>query len=293
MQKMKVTGFAFIRNAIKYDYPVAEAIRSVLPLCDDFVVAVGNSEDATLELVKSIDPAKIRILETVWDDSLREGGRVLAVETDKAFQAIGSDADWCFCIQADEMVHEKDYNKIREAMLKYKNDKNVDGLLFKWLHFYGSYDYVGNSLSWFDKEIRVIKNGKSIYAYRDSQGFRKGDNEKLRVKEVDACIYHYGWVKHPKEMQKKQAKFHSLFHDDQWVEQAMGKTEEFDYLKNIDALELFKGTHPAVMQKRISEKNWKFDYDITYNKLSLKKRLKKFAKEKLGLDFSYKNYKLV
>jgi len=290
---MKVTGFTFIRNAIKYDYPVAEAIRSILPICDDLIVAVGNSEDATLKLIKKIAPGKIRIVETVWDDSLREGGRVLAIETDKAFQAIESDTDWCFYIQADEVVHEKYINTIRKAMIQWKDDKNVDGLLFKYLHFYGSYDYIGSSPSWYDREIRIVRNNKNIYSYRDAQGFRKGKNEKLNVKPIDAYIYHYGWVKKPEAMQKKQEQFHKLWHDDEWVNKNIVKTPVFDYAKHIDSLELFKGTHPAVMQKRINEKNWKFDYDISYNHLSIKKRLKKFAKEKLGLDFSYKNYELV
>ncbi len=92
---MTVAGFTFIRNALTYDYPIEAAIRSILPVCDFVVVAVGKSEDATLELIQSIDNQKIRIIETEWDDTLREGGRVLAVETDKAFDAIGVDeADW-------------------------------------------------------------------------------------------------------------------------------------------------------------------------------------------------------
>ncbi|MBP7075433.1 MAG: hypothetical protein KBB11_00145, partial [Bacteroidales bacterium] len=119
---MKVTGFSFIRNALKYDYPVTEAILSVLPLCDDFVVAVGKSEDGTRNLIDSVNPTKIKVIDTIWDDTLREGGRVLAVETDKAFQAIPCDSDWCFYIQGDEVVHEKYLNTIREAMLRYKDD---------------------------------------------------------------------------------------------------------------------------------------------------------------------------
>ena len=59
---MKVIGFTFIRNAIKYDYPVEAAIRSILPLCDEMIVNVGNSEDATENLILEIDPAKIKIL---------------------------------------------------------------------------------------------------------------------------------------------------------------------------------------------------------------------------------------
>ena len=60
---MKVAGFTIIRNAIKFDYPVVEAITSILPICDEFVVAVGNSDDETLQLIKQIDSPKIKIFE--------------------------------------------------------------------------------------------------------------------------------------------------------------------------------------------------------------------------------------
>lgn len=168
---MKVSGFSFIKNAIKYDYPIVEAITSILPICDEFVVAVGKSEDDTLSLIQSIDPHKIRIIETEWDESLREGGRVLAVETDKAFKAISKDSDWAFYIQGDEVMHEKYLPVVKNAMEKFNNDSSVDGLLFNYLHFYGSYDYVGSADNWYPHEIRVIKNNPSIYSYKDAQGF--------------------------------------------------------------------------------------------------------------------------
>ncbi|MCK9206346.1 MAG: hypothetical protein M0P66_04465 [Salinivirgaceae bacterium] len=289
---MKVTGFSFIRNGQKFDYPFVEAIQSILPLCNDFVVAVGKSDDNTLELVKQIDPTKIRIVETVWDDSLREGGRVLAVETDKAFKAISPDTDWCFYIQGDEVVHEKYHPEIKTAMEKWVNQPKVDGLLFNYKHFYGSYDYVGSSFKWYPKEIRIVRNNKSIYSYRDAQGFRKGDNEKLRVKPIGAYVHHYGWVKDPRAMQMKQETFNKLWHSDQWVEKNVAKAETFDY-SVIDALERFNGSHPQVMGKRILEKNWKFDRDLSLNRLSFKDRFKKFMLRNLGIFIGYKNYELV
>ena len=48
---MKVSGFSFIKNALIYDFPIVEAIKSILPICDEFVVAVGESDDDTLELI--------------------------------------------------------------------------------------------------------------------------------------------------------------------------------------------------------------------------------------------------
>ncbi len=290
---MKVSGFTIIRNAIKYDYPVVEAITSILPLCDEFIVAVGNSDDNTLDLVRSINSPKIKIIETVWDDSLREGGRTFALETDKAFQAVSADSDWAFYIQADEAVHEKYYPVIRKEMQTYKDSPSVDGLLFHYKHFYGSYDYVGESWRWYRREIRIVRNNKNIFSYRDAQGFRKKPNEKLRVRMIDAFIYHYGWVKDPRAMQRKQQDWTKFYRDDQWIEEHVAKAEEFDYSK-IDSLERFDGTHPQALLGRIKKINWKFSYDISRKKYSFKEKIKRFIYSLTGYrPWEYRNYKIL
>ena len=289
---MKVSGFTFIRNGIKLDYPIEEAIRSILPLCDEVVVAVGNSEDETLQLIKNID-RKVRIIETIWDDSLREGGAVLAVETDKAFKAISKDSDWAIYIQGDEVMHEDYYLNIRNAMQQYANDEKVDGLLFNYRHFYGSYDYIGDAIQWYPKEIRIVKNRPDIYSFGDAQGFKKGNGEKLNVAEIDAYIHHYGWVKSPEAMQRKQETFHKLWHDDNWVEKNVAKADEFDY-SEVKALWKFEGKHPSVMQKRITEKGWKFDHDISRNTFSFKEKIKKWAQKITNKPLGeYQNYIVV
>jgi len=289
---LKVTGFSFIRNAIKLDYPIVEAIQSILPICDDFVVAVGNSEDDTLALIRSIDPVKIRIIETIWDDSLRENGAVLAVETNKAFQAISKDSDWAFYIQGDEVIHEQYLPVIQATMLNYKDDIRVEGLLFNYQHFYGSYDYLGASNSWYKEEIRVIRNDKSIYSFKDAQGFRKGNNEKLKVIAIPAFVNHYGWVKDPRAMQQKQESFHKLWHDDEWMEKNVAKAEAFEYEKHVSQLTRFKDSHPRVMEERLKRVNWKFDFDISMSKRSTKDRLKDLLLW-IGINPNYQNYKLI
>jgi hypothetical protein len=295
---MKVSGFTFIRNATKFDYPVVEAISSILPLCDDFVVAVGNSDDNTLDLIQSIDKQKIRIIETIWDDSekMKIGGKVFAAETDKAFRSIEMDSDWAFYIQGDEVIHEKYLENIHSSMEKWKDDKMVDGLLFNYLHFYGSYDYVGLSPKWYGYEIRIIKNNKDIYSFRDAQGFRKNENEKLNVKPVDAYIYHYGWVKEPGTMMKKAINANSFYHDKNLLKRIKAKekngNKEFDY-STIDSLNLFTETHPKVMNERIQRKNWNFEHDISFNRLSLRYRGKIFIKKYLGINTYYENYRLI
>jgi len=291
---MKVSGFTFVRNAVKYDYPVVEAIRSILPLCDEVVVSVGNSDDGTLQLIESIGSPKLRIVHSVWDDSLKEGGRVLAVETDKAFDHVSENSTWAFYIQADEVVHEEDYPAIRAAMEQYKNDPRVQGLLFNYRHFYGSYDYLGDSRTWYNKEIRIIRNNKRIRSYRDAQGFRL-NGEKLRVKPVAAWMHHYGWVKHPNEQAKKLKNSISLyFSNNESAIERHGLTDAFDY-SGIDSLVRFTGKHPVVMQPRIAEKNWQFDYDVSRkNFKTFKRRLLYWIEQRTGRRlFDYKNYKLL
>lgn len=289
---MKVSGFTFVRNAVKFDYPVAEAIRSVLPLCDEFVVAAGNSADNTRDLIASIDPVKIRIIDTVWDDSLREGGKVLAVETDKALDAVSADCDWAFYIQADEVVPEACHAAIRAGMEKFRDDPGVEGLLFNYLHFFGSYDYVASSHDWYRREVRIIRKQDGIRSYRDAQGFRK-NGRKLTVKQLDASIYHYGWVKSPGSQQARLESFHKHWHDDNWLKDHIPPVMEFDY-SNISGLKPFTGNHPSVMKERISMKNWDFHPDPGKNTLTLKQKALKGIEDLVGWrPGEYKNYTLI
>ncbi len=289
---MKISGFTFIRNAIKFDYPIVEAINSILPICDEVIVAVGQSEDNTRKLIEDIGSSKIKIIDTVWDDSLREGGKVLAVETDKAFEAVSRDSDWAIYIQGDEVLHEKYLPVIKEGMLKWKDDKRVEGLLLNYVHFYGSYDFIGDSRRWYRKEVRVIRNDKSIRSYRDAQGFRKSDRP-LKVKSLNAEMYHYGWVKPPEAQQAKQQSFNKLWHTDEWVEKKIPKINSFDY-SQIDSLSLFKGSHPAVMKNRVKALNWEFNFDPSKKQLPLKSRFLHGIEQLTGWrPGEYRNYKII
>ena len=291
---MRVCGVSFGKNVVKFDYPISEAITSILPICDEFVVAVGESEDDSLDMISKIKPDKITILETQWDDSLREGGKVLAEETNKALKAVPADCDWVFYIQGDEVVHEKYLPVIKSAMEKYLNNSEVDGLLFNYKHFYGGYNFVGNSYRWYSHEIRVIRNRPDIYSYRDAQGFRKGDNKKLNVKPIDAYIFHYGWVKDPITQQEKQKTFQGLWHDESNIEKHVDKSEnQFDY-SGIDSLALFKETHPKVMIPRVENQDWEFEFDTNKVKMSFKNRLKRTAEKLTGHQlWEYRNYRVI
>ncbi len=290
---MKVSGFTFIRNAVKNDYPIVQAITSILPLCDEFIVVAGNSEDDTRKLIEDIDSPKIKIIDSVWDDSLKAGGQVFAVETDKAFAAISPDSDWAFYIQGDELVHEKYHPLIRQEMELSLNKANIEGLLFKYIHFYGSYDYLGDSRRWYRREIRLVKNIKGIQSYRDAQGFRL-NGRKIQVKLIDAYVYHYGWAKPPQGLNNKIRNFNTFYHDEQWMEQHMPQTYEFDY-SNADRLVKFTGTHPLVMQKRIQTIGWKIDLTKSLKPGNdLRRKLLQKIEDWTGWRIGeYRNYKIV
>lgn len=289
---MKVCGFTIVRNAIKYGYPVVESIKSILPICDQIIVAVGNSDDGTLDLIKSIDKKKIVVIETVWDDSLREGGRVLAVETDKAINAITDDFDWCFYIQADEVVHEKFHPIITSEMERWTDQHEVEGLLFNYLHFWGTFDYVGVSRNWYRREIRIIRNDKRIKSYRDAQGFRI-ENRKLNVKHIDASIYHYGWVRPPEKIKAKMRSFTALYYTGEKLEEELNKVTSFDY-SAIDAVTIFKDTHPKVMNELVNRLNWHVQLDERKIKFNLKDYLLYCVEKIFGYRlFEYKNYKII
>src|SRR5262245_42965220 len=130
---MKISGFTFIRNGIKLTYPFTESIQSILPVCDEVIVAVGNSDDGTREAIANINSPRIKIIDTMWDESLRTGGKILAQQTDIALNAITG--DWGFYLQGDEVVHESELKLIVEAAKYYLNDFRVDGLLFSYYHF--------------------------------------------------------------------------------------------------------------------------------------------------------------
>jgi len=297
---MKVSGFSYIRNGFTFGYPFLQSIQSILPICDEFVIAVGNSTDNTREAIVNLRSPKIKIIDTVWDESLREGGKIFAQQCNVALNQITG--DWGFHIQADEVIHENDLDKIYKAMEKYKDSSKVEGLLFQFLNFYGNYDYTGNTRRWHRKEIRVIRNHLNIQSYRDSQGFRKYPSTeafnnhhkgfKLQVKQLDVPIYHYSYVRPPELMQKKARYFNSFWHDDNWVESNI-KGREFDYYQ-VDDLKLFTGTHPKLMSEVIDRENLPFDISKIKHNFTLRERFLFLVEKYSGIRIGeYKNYILI
>jgi len=252
---MKISGFTFCRNAIKYDYPVVESIQSILPIVDEFIVNIGNSEDETLKLIQSIGDPKIRIIESVWDESLKKAGLILSQQTNIALRQCTG--DWAFYLQADEVVHENDLQglvlKMKEALAK----PDILGLSFRYLHFYGDYYSVH---PWFYRRaVRIIRNNGEIESCGDAVGFcNKKTNEFLHPKDKQRClssgarIFHYGYVKDPRVMVEKIRYQASRYHGDEIPgDQARKLVKERYEFDQYDILKEFKGSHPRVMKARV------------------------------------------
>jgi hypothetical protein len=265
---MTISGFTMVRNGTKYYYPIKQAIASILPLVDEFVVALGacDPDDRTFEEIQSIGSDKIKIIHTVWDLEKYPRGMEHAHQTDIAKNACKG--DWLFYVQSDEVVHEDDLPKIRQRCEELLHDKSIEGLLFKYRHFWGDYDHYVTSHAWYANEIRIIRNDPDIHSWESAQSFRRipdfdgihyrqqKGTYKLKVARVDAYINHYGWVRPPQYMQNKR-KAMEVIHRGKDEAEAQFKQEKSEFhFGDINLLTKFKGTHPAVMQERIRLFNW-------------------------------------
>ncbi len=251
-----VSGFSIVRNAIQYGYPVAESLRSLAPLVEELVVAVGRSEDDTLGLVRSLDIPQLRIVETVWDDAQRVGGKVLAQQTNLALSHCRH--PWAFYLQSDEVIHEHDQGRIRAALERWHDDARVDALRFRFLHFEGTYAYVNYVR--YRKQCRIVRNNGQVQSVGDAAGFGRTDGGRLRSKHTGAKIYHYGWARAPEVLKRKTLAFQRLYHDDAWVAQHYADIPP-DYLSDVDIAFRFRGTHPAVMREQIGFADWRIPKD--------------------------------
>ena len=265
---MMISGFTMARNAESLYYPIAESISSILPIVDEFVVALGEGSpgDRTRELIEGIGSPKIRIIDTVWDTDAFRNGTEHAHQTDIAMRECSG--DWLFYLQADEVVHEEDHGAILERCAELQDDREVDGLLFDYLHFWGDYDHVHRSHGWYLHEIRIVRNDPEIHSWESAQSFRripdfdgrsyrqKEGSEKLRVAPANARIFHYGWVRPPDFMRRKHRAFDSIHHgEDEAARRHAAEVGNYDY-GPLGRIPQFTGTHPAVMAGKIEAFDW-------------------------------------
>lgn len=310
---MKISGFTFLKNANMLFYPIEESILSILDLVDEFVVALGqgDEDDTSIEILLKINSPKLKIIHTIWDTKKFPNGSTYAQQTDIAKRACTG--DWLFYLQGDELIHESQKEKIKIACNTYLNTSEVEGFVFDYLHFWGDYEHYFSDHCWYKKEIRIIRNLPEIHSWKDAQSFRwipnfngndyfrTNNTRKLNCMNLDVNIFHYGWVRPPQIMKMKKSIANQIYNL---------KTQKdffdinFDYGR-MDYCKIFKKNHPALMQQRIKNLDWK--NLLRYNGLAVINR-PKMKHEKLGYRIliwieenilngfvigGFKNYKLL
>jgi glycosyltransferase involved in cell wall biosynthesis len=284
--KMKISGFTFIRNGTLLGYPFIESILSALPICDEFIVAVGDSEDDTLARIQAIGSDKIRIIPTQWNEKMQDRGFVYAQQ--KMIAQYNCTGDWAFYLEGDEVLHEDDLPKIKASMEKYLDNLEVEALAFDYHHFFGSPDWVAVSPAWYRQECRIIRNTIRSWA-PDGLYFIVMDKNKKgrhpRAALVGATIYHYGYVRNIEAMRQKN--------------EHVGKYWKHDhplfngYQIDPEAIKQFEGLHPAIVKswlKNEAEQNFMPNKKHELTKREKKHRCVMRVEKVLGIKFSKKHF---
>src|SRR5271170_5328725 len=290
---MKVSGFTFLRNGQKLGYPFVASIRSILPIVDEFVIALGPCDDDTEKMLRDIGDPKIRIIPTQWNEHIQNDYSVkgFVFGQQKSIALFNCTGDWAFYLEADEVLHENDLPKIRAAMEKYLNDERVEALAFDYLHFYGNANTIVWSPGWYRSEVRIIRNTIPAWS-SEALFFNVVDSHKKsrypRAAHSGATIFHYGWVRSETQMNLKTAATHK-FWDDKTL-------PAIDY-SQIDSavLKLFSGTHPQAVQDWLPKVEGIFQANPNYKLTAREKKHRRmlWLEKKFGLKFSKHHYQLV
>jgi hypothetical protein len=306
-----------MRNTSSLYYPFMESVLSILPLVDEFVIALGDNspEDTTEETLRNLNDPKIKIIHTQWDLNTYKQGTVYACQTDIAKSHCTG--DWLFYLQSDEVVHEKYLEGIKKTCQLYLDDDNTEGFLFGYKHFWGDYNHYVESHAWYPQEIRIIRNRPDIHSFGDAQSFRvfshfdgmnyrdKSKSRALYVRRMDAEIYHYGWVRPPSMMQQKSVVMDGAYYGAEEVQKKHSTRSPFFDYGNMNNCTPFKGTHPEVLKEFIRRFNWgdQLHYTKNYKPLrpplkheTLKYRTLSWIEKNLlkgNLLFGYKNWELI
>jgi glycosyltransferase involved in cell wall biosynthesis len=297
---MKISGFTYVRNGFTYGYPFIPSIKSLLPIVDELVVVVGDSTDGTREAIADLNNPKIIIVDSVWDEGMRSGGKIFATQSNLGLDRITG--DWAIHLQADEVFHESSAQKIISQIQSADKAEGVEGLLFPFLHFWGDYHHIRNTRRTHKYEIRAFRNNGVIRSFRDSQGFRKfksmqsyleGEKgQKLKVLLVEEPVFHYSYSRNPRLMKKKANYFNRFWHNDVWM-QEHASDGQIDF-NEVDLLEPFTGEHPGYMAEVIQQKDWEFTYDPSRSNMKFKDKLLNLIERRFKRRlFTFKNYRLV
>lgn len=235
---------------MRLGFPFRESIKSLAPLCDEIVVALGEGEDSTPEELSKLAaelPCPLKIVHTQWDPKSIKGGSILAEQTNIALDA--TENEIVFYLQGDEVLHDEDYPIIRKDLERLVNHPEAQSLIFQWVHFFGDKDTIAHSRKWYRREIRAFKKSSGLRSYKDAQSFRKPEAKEwktLPALESSARVLHYGWVRPADLMVLKTNEFQHWWHGKK------GEHDKNSIFRPQYGIRPYKGTHPIVMKEYLS-----------------------------------------
>ena len=241
-----ISGFTIVRNALKLDYPIVPAIRSILDICDEVIVNVGRSDDDTRDLVASVGDPRVRILDTEWDFSRQS--LMLSLETQRAMDACRG--SWGVYIQADEVLHERGAPELKLRIAEWDDDARVEGLLVRYRHFWGNFETLATTRRYYRREVRCVRLGRDVRSFQDAQGFRVGPElRRIRARATDAEMFHYGWARPVWALGEKYEASKTIF---PWSGERVAAAQARRTLGWMPLLRRFTGTHPRAVQEWIA-----------------------------------------
>ncbi len=250
MSDILVSGLTIIRNGVRLNYPFIEAIRSALPICDEYVVVAGDSDDETLEHLAMLDDDRVRVIHTEWSPLVNPRKYLLAQQTNIGLGFCRG--RWCLYLQGNEILHEKALPGLRSLMETHADNGLIEAMLVERLTFWSDYEhYVAAYPRRFKYTARIIRPNIGTYSIRDGMSFAVFDDFSTRgryPKAIDtgADLYRYDYV-HSVEQQAR--KFADAVHRSGTSVQADADYYYQHYPRQFIAR--FEGTHPAVMSGRM------------------------------------------
>jgi hypothetical protein len=265
-----------VSQAVRLKYPIAAVLESVAPIADEIVVNIDTShDDGTWQLVfeklsrilavKQAQGLPLsermhygRIVESPWNWEARDAGQELARQTNRAFEACTK--DWILYIQADEAVHEDDYEDIRWIL---DLPEEFTAAEFMRLYFFGSPTVLRKD--WTQPLVRMFRRGKA----RSVGDAMNCEADGLVWFHTDGTprLFHYTRVADAETIGRRIRNLDALFHAPEELDDERpydfrlrdvdghlkGRDARLPQKNPKDVLVPYLDTHPAVMLKWLKE----------------------------------------
>lgn len=287
MSKILVSGLTIIRNGVRLNYPFIEAIRSALPICDEYIVVAGDSDDETLERLAELKDDRVKVIHTEWSPRVTPRKCLLAQQTNIGLGFCRG--AWCLYLQGNEVLHERALPRLRNLMETHERDDSIEAMLLERLTFWSDYrHYLAVYPRRFKYTARIIRPNIGTYSIRDGMSFAVFDNFSTRGRypraiDTGADLYRYDYV-HSVEQQAR--KFADAVHRSGTSVKA-DENYFYEYYPR-QFIARFTDSHPEVMAQRVASSSGESSLDLQRCRLDLtvgerKRILESYFYKRFGL----------